>query len=90
MMAIYTQSTAAKSGTLVNFTHTNVVCFTKSTGSEKLLVIVNMRNENSTYTIPSTLQSNDWINAFTQENIELETSLSLDPYQYYILQRTVN
>jgi glycosidase len=87
MMAVYTQSEAARRGNLSNYSHTNVVCFKKSTATEQLLVMVNVRNENTTFTIPTSLQATEWTNSLTKESVQLETSISLAPYTYYILQQ---
>jgi glycosidase len=87
MMAVYTHSEAARRGTLSNFSQTNVVCFKKTTATEQVLVIVNVRNQNTTFTLPTSLQSTEWTNTLSHQPIQLETSISLDPYAYYILQQ---
>jgi hypothetical protein len=52
---------------------------------EKVLVISNLRNKIIKYTSSSALTSIVWKNAFSNETVQLETELTLEPYQYLIL-----
>lgn len=48
-----TSSTAIRRGTMTSYADANVCAFTKVSGSEKVVVMVNLRNATSSYVIPS-------------------------------------
>lgn len=84
-------STAIRRGTLTNYSSTNVCAFTKSYGTEKVTVIVNMRNNSSTYTIPSALAGT--YTGMISGEVQTLTSgstITLNAFQYYILSNTAS
>ncbi|MCB0652212.1 MAG: hypothetical protein KDC85_13125 [Saprospiraceae bacterium] len=85
IMAFYTQSEAAKTGTNTHYSDPKVVCFKKVSGNESLLVMVNARNSQSSFSLPAALQNTSWTNALTGEITELGSSLTLENYQYLLL-----
>lgn len=86
LLNFYSSSTTAKTGTLTNFSNTNVAVFQKSTTSQKVLVIVNSRSSSQSVMLPSELQGN-WTNALTNDAASLSASLSLTSFQYLILKK---
>jgi len=85
IFTFYNFSNALRNGTLETFPNSNVVSFKKTLVNEQVLVLVNTRNSNITYNIPTTLQSTTWTNAFDNSSITLSTSISLSAYQYLVL-----
>jgi glycosidase len=50
-----TSSNAVRRGTMTNYSNSNVCAFTKIAGSDKVVVMANMRNSSQTFVIPSAL-----------------------------------
>lgn len=87
IMAFYTQSAVAKTGINTHYANTNVVCFTKTSGAEKLLVMVNARNSQSSFSLPAALQNTSWTNALSGEAVGLGSSVALGNYEYLLLKQ---
>ncbi len=79
-------SDAVKNGQLSQFSSDDVVAFTKSTDTQKVLVIANLRNNAVTYTLPASLSAmSGWKNAFTGASVTLNSQIFLQPYQHMVL-----
>ena len=61
--------------------------FTKTAGAEQALVLVNVRNAASTYTVPAALASTTWTNALAGSTVTLGTQVSLPAYGYLVLKK---
>jgi glycosidase len=85
MMEIRKNHEALKTGSLFPYSSNDVVAFTKTTTAQKVLVMVNVRNSNVAYTVPSELQNTSWTNLFTGQTETLGTSVALAPYEYQVL-----
>jgi glycosidase len=85
IFSFYNSSNALRKGELETFPNNSVVSFKRKFQTEEVFVIVNLRNNNTNYTIPSSLQGSTWINAFDNSSITLPASITLSPYQYKIL-----
>ncbi|MDA3893420.1 MAG: Ig-like domain-containing protein [Salinivirgaceae bacterium] len=68
-------------------TNPDVIAFTKSSGTEKVAVMVNVRNSSRTFTIPSGMAGtyNDAFNPGTSKVLTAGASQSLAPYEYIVL-----
>ncbi|GEP98039.1 hypothetical protein CCY01nite_42990 [Chitinophaga cymbidii] len=79
-------STAIRRGTMTNYSNTNVCAFTKTAGSEKVVVIANLRSGTSTYVIPAAL-AGAYTNAFdgTDVNLVAGATRSLNGFGYLVL-----
>jgi glycosidase len=86
LLHFYNLSATARMGTLTNFSNANVAAFQKSSTSEKIVVLVNVRSNTKSITIPTELQGN-YTNALTNESITLSNTISFAGYQYLILKR---
>lgn len=85
ILAFHNQSAAARKGNISNYmTSTNVLCIEKTLGTEHVVIIVNVRNSNQSFTVPSPI-SGTWTNALTNSSYSLSGTLNLTPYQYIIL-----
>lgn len=78
-------SDAVKNGQLLVYSSDDVAVFTKTTNSQKVLVIANLRGTSSTYSVPANLLTTGWKNAFTGVSFTLGTQLFLQPYQHMVL-----
>ncbi|RZL07373.1 MAG: hypothetical protein EOO62_17180 [Hymenobacter sp.] len=80
-------SPALQHGTPVDYSTSNVCAFTKTSGSSQALVMVNVRNSPSTYTVPSALANSGWTNALQGGSYTVGTQVSLPAYGYLILKK---
>jgi glycosidase len=87
IFAFYNSSNALRRGTVTSFANNDIVCFTKISGAEEVLVMVNTRNNTVNYTLPSALAATSWINAFDNSAVNLSGSYSFGAYQYVVLKR---
>lgn len=83
-------SVALRRGLPTSYTtsaNNNVIAFTKSSGSEKVVVIVNVRNSTQTFTIPAGMAGtyNDAYNVGTAVTLTSGATRTLSPYQYLVL-----
>ncbi len=85
MLNFYANSEAAKLGVKTIYAHNDVVCFKKVINNEEVLVISNVRNNAVTFNIPAALQGTVWNDGISSNNISLDSQLTLNPYQFYIL-----
>jgi glycosidase len=78
---------ALKTGTLTDYSDSNISAFEKVSGSDDVLVIVNTKNSAETYNIPAALQGAFWTNGLTKANTTLSATLALQPFQYLVLKK---
>ncbi|RWY57482.1 alpha-amylase family glycosyl hydrolase [Mucilaginibacter gilvus] len=78
-------SDALKNGDLVVMSSDDVAAFKKSTDKEKVLVIDNLRGNNVTYSLPATVSTTGWKDAFTGASVTLTNKIYLQPYRYMVL-----
>ncbi len=81
-----TSSTAVRRGTMSNYSNTNVCAFTKTEGTEKVVVLANMRNSSQGFVVPSAM-AGTYVNAFTQANVTLTSGVTqpLGAFEYLVL-----
>ncbi|PKB16821.1 putative secreted protein (Por secretion system target) [Flavobacterium sp. 5] len=79
-------SVAVRRGTMTNYSNTNVCAFTKTSGSEKVTVITNLRGSTTTFVIPAAM-AGSFKEVYTGANITLTSgaTLTLNPYQYLVV-----
>jgi glycosidase len=78
-------SEAIRRGELASYSSDDVCVFTKTIGDKKVLVLSNLRNKQTSYTLPTDLTSTQWKDGFTGEKKKLNATISLNPYQYIVL-----
>lgn len=80
-----TSSTAIRRGTMTNYSDANVCAFTKISGTEKVVVLVNLRGSSSTYIIPSGL-AGTYNDAYSGTSLTLSsgTAKTLTGFQYLV------
>ncbi len=86
MLTFYNSSEAARKGTVANFSDANIAAYTKTSGSEQILVLVNTRAILKGYTIPAQLAGN-YVNIMSNTNVTLSTSFGFPAYKFMVLKR---
>ncbi len=87
IIAFRNNSAAIRRGALVSYSNTNVCVFSKTLGSESILVVCNLRETPVNYTFPSELVNSSWKNAFNGVIVNLSSALTLPPYSYLVLKK---
>lgn len=87
IMNIYTTYDAARLGTNTNYITKDVVMFTKTYGTEQLLIMVNTRNAPVESTVDPAITGLYWTDAFTGDTLQFGASVQLTGYQYIIARR---
>jgi hypothetical protein len=84
-----TSSNAVRRGAMTNYSNTNVCAFTKTAGTEKVTVLVNLRNGSQTFSIPAAM-AGSYRDAYNNTNITLTSGATqtLNAYQYLVLTNT--
>lgn len=78
------ESLALRQGALTNYNTNDVMAFERVSATERVLVVVNVRNKTLQYAVPSTLQSTAWEDAFTGTEEFLHSNVELKPYEYQV------
>ena len=87
IIAFRNASKAIRRGTLTSYSSDDVSVFTKQDGSDKVLVISNLRNKPVTYTVPAELANSSWKDVFTGAKMKLGDTFTVEPYQYLVLKK---
>ncbi|MDD4969342.1 MAG: alpha-amylase family glycosyl hydrolase [Paludibacter sp.] len=87
IIAFRNNSTALRRGTLVSYSNSNVCAFTKSSGTETVLVLCNLRNSSTNFTIPTSLANSVWSDAFTGNSVSITTQVPLSGFSYLVLKK---
>lgn len=79
-------SEAIKTGSITSFNNNNdVMAFKRISGTEEVLVLVNVRNQPVTYNLDTSINNTNWNDVIHGKTLNLGTSVSLLPYEYIIL-----
>lgn len=84
IIGLRNQHEALRKGSLTTFAHTKAVVFTKSTASETLLVVSNLKNSESVVPLDASLTGFTWKDAFTGEDVGTLSTLTIEPYGYRV------
>ena len=80
------ESDAVQNGSLqIMNTNPDILIFKRISGSEEVVVMVNVRNKEVNATIPASLNATTWVNALSGSNVELGASMMMAPFQYLVL-----
>jgi len=80
-------SNAVRNGALASYSTDDVCAFTKTAGTEQVLVLANLRNAVTNYQVPNAVSNKGWRHAFDGKLATTLTNLTLQPYQYLILKK---
>jgi glycosidase len=78
-------SDALRKGEIQNYGNTDVLMLSKTIEDDEVLVIANVRNSEEELTLPSQYQNTTWVNAFNNEDFSLNTTITLDAFEYIVL-----
>jgi len=78
---------AVKTGVLTQYSDNNIVAFEKTSGTDDVLILVNVRNSTQTYSVPAAIQNTTWKNGLTNSNITLTSQYTFQPYTYLVLNK---
>jgi 1,4-alpha-glucan branching enzyme len=79
-------SAALRASTATSYSTASVCAFSKTAGPEQALVLVNVRNTTSNFTVPAAL-AGAWTNALQGSAVTLSGQLSIPPYGYMVLKK---
>lgn len=85
LVGFYHNSEAVRKGVLASYSSEDVVAFTKTLGSERVLVLANLRNEAVNYAPPANLAQSQWKNAFDDSSVKIGSQIGLQPFEYLVL-----
>jgi len=84
IIAFRNHSNAIRRGQLASFSSADVCAFLKAAGSEKVLVLSNLRNKQVSFSVPQNLTGSKWKNVFTSQKSTLGNTVDLPPYSYLV------
>ena len=84
IIAFRNHSNAIRRGQLTSFSSADVCAFLKTAGSEKVLVLSNLRNKQVSFSLPQNLTGSKWKNVFTNQKSTLGNTVDLPPYSYLV------
>ncbi len=87
IMKIYSENAALRGGTIQNYSHADIVNFSRKQGTEEIVLIANVRNRVVNYTLPDALKNTEWINLRNGESVTLTSAVSLTNFEYQILKK---
>lgn len=87
IMEVRAAELSTLSGDLESYSNQNAIIFTRSTADATLLIIVNARGNEIAVDLPTSLQNTAWTDLMNQQDVDLESSLSLAAYDYKILKK---
>lgn len=88
IMDIRSDNEIFQNGQLQTFEDKDIVHYFRYDGDEKIYVIVNVRNEAKTMTIPVECRGS-WTNLMENSSVTLSSQLRLNAYEYYILSNPI-
>ena len=87
MVNYYNQSAIARKGINTFYPHDDVICIKKTLNNEEVIILVNLRPYLLVYLIPNELQNTSWMDVFTNDQVDFQNVIQMDPYQYLILKQ---
>jgi len=85
LIGLYNQYPALRKGTMKAWPADDVLVFEKNLADERLLVMVNVRNESKSAAVPEGWSGSDLQDMMTGNTIKLDATHTLEPFQYLIL-----
>lgn len=82
LIKLYNRSTAIRRGMPTSHSSNDVSAFVKESGTDKALVLVNIRNRAVSFNLPGGLANSTWYGGFDGHETRLGSNVDLAPYQY--------
>jgi glycosidase len=87
LIAFRNSSEALKKGKLTGYSNSDVSAFIMQSDTEKILVVVNLRNQAVTYGAATGIADSTWKNVLTGESLAITNEIKLGAYQYLLLKK---
>lgn len=87
LMAFRNSSEAVKRGSVETYDTDDSMAFKRVSGGEEVLVIVNVRNQEINYQLPSALAHTSWTDALSNEAVSFNNAVLLEPFSYLVLRK---
>lgn len=85
LIGLYNEHPALRKGLLTTYPDKDVLVFEKTDKEERFLILVNVRNGQKTIQTPKTWVGHKAQEVMTNQETTIETTLTLEPFQYHIL-----
>jgi glycosidase len=85
ILAFRAAHAAVRTGTLTDYSDTNISAFAKTSGTDNVLIMVNTKGSAETYNVPTALQNTTWTNGYTGVSVTLSSTYSFGAYGYLVL-----
>jgi glycosidase len=85
IIALRNTSKAIREGAFTSLSTPDVFAFTRTINSEKVLVMVNLRNTGVTYPVPTDMANGNWKNVYDGTSVSVGQQVMLGPYEYIVL-----
>lgn len=87
LIAFRNSSEALRKGKLTGYSNSDVSAFIMQTDTEKILIVVNLRDTAVTYGAATGIANSTWKNALTGESVAITNEIKLGAYQYLLLKK---
>ncbi len=87
LFAVYNSSGTFRNGALKYYPNNDVAVFTRKSGSEEYLVLVNTRNANKTVTLDAAFNGVNWTNEVADQDVTTGAEINLAPFEFLILKK---
>jgi len=87
LIDLYNEYPALRKGTMTAWPDNDVLIFERTDSEKSFLIAVNVRNESKTISIPDTWKGAEVEDEMTDQDVKLEESLALNPFEYRIFNR---
>ncbi len=87
IIALYNRSTAIRRGIFTSYNSTDVCAFTRVYGNETIFVVCNLRNTTVNYTLPVSITTSLWTDAFTGSSAQIASQITLAPNTYLVFKK---
>lgn len=81
---LFNSSNALRRGSLESFSSNDIVAFTRTLGSERVLVLANTRGYDVNYNLPAAVANLSWQDGFSNGSVYLTSDITLPAYSYRI------
>lgn len=87
LIAFRNSSEALKKGKLTGYSNSDVSAFIMQNDTEKILIVVNLRDKAVTYGAATGIAHSTWKNVLTGESLAITNEIKLGAYQYLLLKK---
>jgi glycosidase len=84
ILALRNISVAIRRGVLTSYDNADVCAFIKTSGTDTVFVLSNLRNAAKTFALPNGIAGANWFEAYTNAPVSLSSTISLSAYQYKV------